>query len=103
MDQLQVVDLVRTRLSSLFAIEKIILFGSRAGGGFKDQSDWDFLVIVQSDIPFVQRQAQAFKALGKHEFSVDLLVYTPAEAEQAARIIGSSVYWAQREGRTVLA
>ena len=101
MDEREVVEFVKSRLDPQFTIQRIILFGSRARGETHDQSDWDFLLIVDSDIPFAKRQADAMEALGKHPFPVDLLVYTASEAERAASILGSSVYWAQREGRIV--
>ena len=31
-------------------VEKIILFGSRAKGNFKSHSDWDFLIVVDTDL-----------------------------------------------------
>ncbi|MEJ5253086.1 MAG: nucleotidyltransferase domain-containing protein [Armatimonadota bacterium] len=33
-----------------FSVRQIILFGSRARGDFRPDSDWDFFVIVDRDI-----------------------------------------------------
>ena len=60
-------------------------------------------MIVDTDLPFVKRQGIALKALGVHEYPVDLLVYTQAEANEAAAILGSAVYWANREGKVFVA
>ncbi len=92
-------ELVRTKLKKLFRIQKLILFGSHAKGTATDSSDYDVLVVADSDVPFVQRQGEALLALGRRPFPIDLLVYTPKELERAASIPGSAVYWALREGR----
>lgn len=94
---------IREKLSELFDIERIVLFGSRASGREGPGSDWDVLVIANTSMPFVERQGRAMSALGPHDYPVDLLLYTPDEAARAAEIPGSTVYWAEREGRVVYA
>lgn len=32
-------------------VEKIILFGSRARGDYKGDSDWDFLILLNKELP----------------------------------------------------
>ena len=91
------------QLKASFDIKKVILFGSRAKGDAGQDSDFDGLVIVETDIPFVKRQGLAMAALGPRKYPVDLLVYTQEEADRAASILGSAVYWAQREGTVFLA
>jgi predicted nucleotidyltransferase len=97
------VRLVRERLSSRFDVQRIVSFGSRGRGDAKPESDFDFLVIAYSDVPFVERQGLGMLALGPHEFPVDLLIYTPDEADAEAQVPGSALYWAGREGREVYA
>jgi predicted nucleotidyltransferase len=103
MKEEQVLQSIRERLASLFEIERIVLFGSRATGKDSPESDWDVLVIAPSALPFVERQGRAMSALGPHDYPLDLLLYTPEEAKEAASIPGSAVYWAEREGREVYA
>jgi len=98
MEDSEVLKLIYDRLSVLFPIERLILFGSRARGEAQPNSDYDVLVVVESEIPFVERQGRALLALGRRSFPVDLLVYTPVEVEREAAIRGSAVYWALREG-----
>ena len=76
----------------------MLLFGSRARGAADESSDFDVLVIARSDVPFVERQALALRLLGPRDYPLDVLVYTPSEAEDARRLVGSAVYWAFREG-----
>ncbi len=35
---------------------KVILFGSRAEGNYSEDSDWDFLVIVDKDLSFKEKK-----------------------------------------------
>ena len=36
-------------------VHKIILFGSRARGDFKEDSDWDILVVVDRKLSFCEK------------------------------------------------
>ena len=36
-------------------VHKIILFGSRARGDFKEDSDWDVCIIVENDLSFYHK------------------------------------------------
>jgi predicted nucleotidyltransferase len=83
--------MIQGKLCSFFDIRRMILFGSRARGEAAPGSDFDLLVIADSDVPFIERQGLALLALGKRDFAVDLLVYTQAEAEVESQIPGSAV------------
>ncbi|HSI73404.1 MAG TPA: nucleotidyltransferase domain-containing protein [Fimbriimonas sp.] len=103
MTEREVLESIRTRLEESFEIRRMVLFGSRAKGVADADSDWDVLIIAESSLPFVERQGAAMVALGPHSYPVDLLVYTPEEHSKAAATLGSSVYWAELEGREVYA
>ena len=38
-----------------YEVERIILFGSRARGDYKEGSDWDFLVVIDKNIFILYR------------------------------------------------
>lgn len=95
----QVLKFIKEKLATRFQIERVVLFGSRARGSANHDSDFDVLVIAESQIPFVQRQGLALQALGKRDFSVDLLMYTPAEERIYKDHLGSAIYWANLEGQ----
>jgi uncharacterized protein len=103
LNESEFVDFVIKKISAQFQVEKVILFGSRAKGTARPTSDFDILVIAKTDIPFFERQTVALRTLGKSEYPVDLLIYTESEAAQASAILGSAVYWAEKEGRICLA
>ncbi|MCW5932938.1 MAG: nucleotidyltransferase domain-containing protein [Fimbriimonadia bacterium] len=99
MSENQVLQYIYDRLKPQFDIKRMVLFGSRAKHVSTSASDWDVLVIAESPIPFIERQCVASLAVGKRDFSLDLLVYTPDEALIEAQVPGSIIYWAEREGR----
>lgn len=62
-------------------IEKIILFGSQARGEADEYSDFDLIVIKETDKSFVARQA----SLPFLPAPADVFVYTPQEFEAMRR------------------
>ncbi|MBS1712718.1 MAG: nucleotidyltransferase domain-containing protein [Armatimonadetes bacterium] len=103
MNEAEAVDLVCQRMCETFAVHRVLLFGSRGRGEAREDSDLDVLVIADSEVPFVPRQAIAYQAMAGRQFSLDLVVCTPAEFEAAREVIGSTAYWADREGKLVYA
>lgn len=63
--------------------EKVILFGSYAYGEPHPASDVDLLVIVEIDLPGVERAVAASKNIYPRPFPMDILVKTPAEVAAA--------------------
>jgi predicted nucleotidyltransferase len=59
--------------------DKIILFGSRARGDHRPNSDVDILVIKESSEPRYKRDGPLYTAVATLPFEVDVLVYTPQE------------------------
>lgn len=103
MNEAAVIRAIKDRLTGVFDVRRIVLFGSRARGDAQPDSDYDVLVLVESEVPFVARQAAARRAVGRVGAPLDLLVYTPAEARCAEAIPGTALYWAAIEGREVYA
>lgn len=68
---------------------RVILFGSRARGEQTDWSDADLLVVMPSDLPFVERLAELYRVLCP--FEVDILAYTPEEFEEGNPVIRSAL------------
>lgn len=68
-------------LTTQYQPEKVILFGSLAGGTVGEWSDIDLVIIKDTSLPFLQRLKEVallcFVAEG-----IDYLVYTPDEFAQ---------------------
>jgi uncharacterized protein len=80
---------------------KVILFGSHARGEGGQDSDVDFLVIE----PRVEDRGKEWlrlrRALGKLRTPVDIIVMEEAVAERRAKVPGTMVYHAMRDGRVI--
>lgn len=62
--------------------EKIYLFGSRANGKAKKDSDYDLMVVKKTKKPRYRRIEEIHKLFGLRDFSMDAFVYTPEEIEE---------------------
>jgi predicted nucleotidyltransferase len=91
------------RIRSVANPRKIVLFGSRARGDHRPNSDIDLLVIEDSSLPRHRRAIPLCAALADLPLDVDaeVVVYTPAEVEEWHNADAAFVTTALREG-TVL-
>jgi predicted nucleotidyltransferase len=81
--------------------ERVILFGSHATGRASPESDVDFLVIAESDLPRHKRSRELYKQIRPHRFPMDILVVTPSEAERANESNVTFIHRALQEGKAV--
>ena len=93
-------DIVR-RIVDTVQPEKVILFGSQARGAGRPNSDFDVLVIKQSDEPRYRRSAPLYAALADLPVEVDVMAYTPEEVEEWSEVPQAFVTTALREGTTI--
>ena len=100
MDRDLVADIVR-RLVDTAQPEKIILFGSRARGNARPDSDFDVLVIKESDEPRYRRSVPLYVALADLPAEVEVMVYTPQEVEEWSQVPQAFITTAVREGTTI--
>ncbi len=83
--------------------EKIVLFGSRARGDHRPDSDIDLLVIQKSKVARYRRSAPIYQALAGLPTDVDVeaIVYTPEEVADWSEVRQAFVTTALREGKTL--
>ena len=93
-------DIVR-RIVETAQPDKIILFGSRARGDARPDSDFDVLVIKESSEPGYRRDALLYLALVGLNAQVDVMVYTPEEVADWSAVPQAFVTTALREGKVV--
>jgi uncharacterized protein len=88
------------RIRTVAAPKKIVLFGSRARGDHRPQSDIDLLVIEDSPLPRHRRAIPLYAALADLSLDVDteIVVYTPTEVEEWRGAGAAFVTTALREG-----
>lgn len=80
---------------------KIVLFGSRARGDARPDSDLDLLILEDSDLPGYQRSPRYYHALANLFPSIDILVYTPEEVQEWSGVPNAFETVALREGRVL--
>jgi len=80
---------------------KIVLFGSRARGDARPDSDIDLLVIEESDLPRYRRSAVYRRALVGLFPSKDIVVWTPAEVLEWANVPNAFITTALDEGKVL--
>jgi len=83
--------------------ERVILFGSYANGRMTADSDVDFLVVAESELPRHKRSRELYRLIRSHRFPMDIIVYTPDEVRRGSRTPVSFISQVLREGRTVYA
>ena len=88
------------RIVDGFHPEKIILFGSRARGEARPDSDIDLLVVM--DTEFKKKSTIEIRmALHAMGIAKDVFVNTPDEFQRRRNIVGTIAYPAQHEGRVL--
>src|SRR6266446_6652425 len=99
----QLIQEIVRRIVEVAHPEKIVLFGSRARGDHRPDSDIDLLIIKESDLPRPQRAIPIYSALGRVPLAVDanVMVYTPSEVEDWSEVRGALVTTDLREGRVL--
>jgi predicted nucleotidyltransferase len=93
-------DIVR-RIVQTAQPDKIILFGSRARGDARPNSDFDVLVIKESSEPRYRRSVPLYVALADLPAEVEVMVYTAEEIEEWREVPQAFVTTAVREGTTI--
>lgn len=85
--------------------EQVILFGSRARGDERTDSDIDLLIVASEEIirQHGRRRllARFWSAMGRLPVSFDFLLFSPEEVIRWQNSINHVVYRAMREGRVV--
>ncbi|MDA0837617.1 MAG: nucleotidyltransferase domain-containing protein [Planctomycetota bacterium] len=92
---------VAARLGEAARAKQVILFGSHARGESESNSDVDFLIIAESNLPRFKRSRALYKMFRPYPFAMDLLVYTPEEVEKSRRTPLSFISTVLKEGKTL--
>ena|ERR1051325_9779883 len=83
---LQTIDDIVERLVREYDPERIILFGSRAAGTAREDSDIDLLVLKETEDRPLNRRIQVERLLCDRTMPLDIRVYTPREMLMLFRI-----------------
>jgi predicted nucleotidyltransferase len=85
-----------------FNPRKVILFGSRARGTARENSDHDLLVVVDDDIPPWKLHWRSLHEARKHyRRAVDIVAYRRSTYGQQVGVVGTLPHMAEAEGIVV--
>lgn len=87
-----------------YKIESIYLFGSRARGDYKEDSDWDFYVIIDKSIDFTTKKHIRGKIgirLAELRVPSDIIIQSSDIADERKDKLGYLTYYALKEGLAV--
>ena len=92
---------IKHRVVSRFHPQRIILFGSYAGGSPGPDSDLDLLVVMEVKGSTRQKANEIDLLMADRLIPMDFIVLTPEQYEQQKNIIGTIVRQADREGKVI--
>ncbi|AIY91039.1 nucleotidyltransferase family protein [Geoglobus acetivorans] len=86
-------------------VEKVVLFGSRARGDFKEDSDWDILIVTNERLDKNAKSKFILEVrreiVWKLEVPVDVIVVDSNKYGEYEQVYGSVIGQAASEGITV--
>jgi predicted nucleotidyltransferase len=92
--------IVKTIVSAMQP-HRIVMFGSRARGTARSDSDVDLMVEMDTDLAWYDRVRAIDRLFIDRKWSMDLLVYTPEEAASQRRSRHSIIHDIDAEGRVL--
>lgn len=92
------VERVVSRIAEAIRPAKIILFGSRATGNARPDSDLDLLVICEETVSKRQLKSAIRGLFPIQDFSMDLFILTPDEFERQKNVVSTVGRTAFKEG-----
>ena len=99
-DQTLAHELVR-RILAAAAPDRIILFGSAAGGNMNRDSDIDLLVVEPNPANTRQESVRIRRALGDVGYAIDVIVISTERFEETKNTFGGIAYPAHKYGRVL--
>jgi len=99
-DETVLAEVVR-RLVEAIDPDRILMFGSRARGDSRPDSDLDLLIVKDSAEPRHRRVVPAYRALRGLGVPKDIVWYTPQELADWAGVVNHLVWRAVNEGRVL--
>ena len=91
------------RIVTRFDPERIVLFGSRARGATRRDSDTDLLIVLPFNGSKREKEVEIRCSLHDIDTPKDIVVVTPEEFERYCGIVGTVIREAASEGKVLYA
>lgn len=96
------VNIIKEELQKIgITVIKIILFGSRAKEDYREDSDWDFFVVIDKKLSFHQKWdiiIEIKRKLAKLGIPNDIILKSVEEIKEAEHDVGRITYYVLKEG-----
>lgn len=92
---------IRDRLVRKYRPEKVILFGSRAYGSPRRESDYDLFIIKRTRRRPIDRARDVSRIFFDRNFGMDIIVRTPTEVKRRIAMGDFFIEEILREGRVL--
>lgn len=99
-DEALIQEIVR-KIVAAYRPRRIILFGSRARGDARPDSDLDLFIEMETDLHPIKRRTAIRQLFDRQWWSMDLIVKTPEEVNRERDSLVSLVPDIEREGRVL--
>jgi len=99
----ELLDEIVRRVLAMGDPTSIVLFGSRARGDARPDSDLDLLIIEETTSRGAERDARYYRALRGVYPAKDIQVWTPGEVEEWRQVPNSFIMTVLREGKVLYA
>ena len=100
--QAKTMEIIREELSKRgIGVERILLFGSRARGDYREDSDWDLFVVIDTSLSFSEKWdiIDTIKVrLAKAGIPNDIILKSKEEVEEDKQDVGKLTYYVLKEG-----
>lgn len=81
--------------------DRVYLFGSRAKGTAREDSDIDLLILADMEGSRRKRSLRIRKLFPNRNFSIDVLVFRPGEFDRQKTLINSISHIVSKEGKVL--
>jgi predicted nucleotidyltransferase len=95
------IDNITRTIVEAFHPRRIIMFGSRARGEARADSDLDLMVEMETSQPPAERIRMIDALFGLRRWPMDIIVYTPQEIEHQRGYRNSLIHRIESEGKVL--
>ena len=93
--------ILKTAKKHNIEIDKIILFGSRARGDYREDSDWDILIVTEEKLDTRRKITFWYEIYRRIDLPVDIIVVSENTLKKFGKDTGFIYKYALEEGITI--
>lgn len=97
----ELIQAIVRKIVAAFNPRRVILFGSRARGGQREDSDIDLFIEMETNLHPIKRRTQIRELFERQWWGMDLIVKTPEEVLRERNSLISLVPDIEREGEVL--